>query len=179
MDMHHLHLYTLICGVLVLSHFIIYKLHLTLYNLLIILFIPFVLFVFNLAFTLASIFVLISTLYFYCIVPYPVFSTAAGLLKQRNFPSGGLIKLLSCFNKVNEEYASNTPLFSDLQTPRWTVCLGGAVCCLAASSQTVRRSSTGTRLMGRMFRSTPTTMTRTNWDTRTLSTREGPPCSMT
>ena len=81
--------------------------------------------------------------------------------------------------KVNEEYDSNTPLFSDLQTPRWAVCLGGSVCCLAASRQMVIRSSSGSRTMVRTFRSTPTTMTRTNWDTRTLSTREGPPCSMT
>ena len=33
--------------------------------------------------------------------------------------------------------------------------------------------------MGRSFRSTPTLVTRTNWFTRTLSTREGPPCSRT
>ena len=120
MDMHHLHLYTLICEVLVLSHFIIYKLHLTLYNLLIILFIPFVLFVFTSAFTLALILVLISTLYFYCIVPYPVFSTAAGLLKQRNFPSGGLIKLMKSLPP--------TPPYSLTSRHPGGLCVWGELC---------------------------------------------------
>jgi len=122
----------------------------------------------------------------YCQVPKEVMRQVRNCKQQTWRPSTRHVpkrRVLNghCTRKVNEKVlmALIQKLLSHLQHPRWIVWLGGAACCLAASSPALIWSSTGTRGMGIHLRSTPITTMRTNWKSRALSTMEGCPCSLT